>query len=81
MGKSSVSIAKEIMKNSGVPGFWRGTVASLYRQVPGIAMFYGVLEKLQPKTASERIGAGCLARLRGGNLCNDLKVRKKHNFL
>jgi len=62
MGKSSISIAREIMKTSGIPGFWRGTVASLYRQVPGIAMFYGVLEKIQPKTNSERIAAGCIAR-------------------
>ena len=62
MGKSSISIARDIMKTSGIPGFWRGTVASLNRQVPGIAMFYGVLEKIQPKTNSERIAAGCIAR-------------------
>ena len=47
---------------TGIPGFWRGTVASLYRQVPGIAMFYGILEVIQPKTWSDRIIAGCVAR-------------------
>ena len=37
-------------------------MASLYRQVPGIAMFYGMLEIINPQTWQERMAAGCFAR-------------------
>ena len=31
-GVTSTQIAKRIISEQGVPGFWRGTVASLWRQ-------------------------------------------------
>ena len=61
-GVNSLIIAKQIISSDGFPGLWRGTVASLYRQVPGIAWFYAVLEKMSPETSADRIAAGFIAR-------------------
>jgi len=61
-GVNSLIIAKQIISSDGFPGLWRGTVASLYRQVPGIAWFYAVLEKMSPETSAERVAAGFIAR-------------------
>ncbi|CBY18075.1 unnamed protein product [Oikopleura dioica] len=61
-GVNSIVIAKQIISSDGFAGLWRGTVASLYRQVPGIAWFYAVIEKMSPKTSSDRIAAGFIAR-------------------
>lgn len=61
-GQSSLVLTREIYSKSGLPGFWRGTIASLSRQMPGIAMFYGIVEYSSPNTASERLITGMTAR-------------------
>ena len=48
--------------NHGISSFWRGTAASLARQIPGIALFYCMIEALNPKTSGERLMAGTVAR-------------------
>ena len=61
-GVNSIIIARKIISSDGYSGLWRGTVASLYRQVPGIAWFYAVIEKMSPKTSTDRVAAGFIAR-------------------
>lgn len=61
-GQSSFEISRQIISKYGIPGFWRGTVASLARQMPGIAMFYGIVEFSSPKTPSQRLITGMSAR-------------------
>ena len=60
--QSSLEISRQIISKHGIPGFWRGTVASLARQMPGIAMFYGIVEYSSPKTPSQRLATGMAAR-------------------
>ena len=60
--QSSLEISRQIISKHGIPGFWRGTVASLARQMPGIAMFYGIVEYSSPKTPSQRLITGMAAR-------------------
>jgi len=57
-----LEISRRIISNHGIPGFWRGTIASLARQMPGIAMFYGIVEFSSPKTSTERLITGMTAR-------------------
>ena len=57
-----MEISRQIISKHGIPGFWRGTVASLARQMPGIAMFYGIVEYSSPKTPSQRLATGMAAR-------------------
>lgn len=61
-GQSSMEISRRIHSNYGISGFWRGTIASLARQLPGIAMFYGIVEFAGPKTSTERLITGMAAR-------------------
>ena len=61
-GQSSLEISRQIISKHGIPGFWRGTVASLARQMPGIAMFYGIVEFSSPKTPTQRLVTGMTAR-------------------
>lgn len=61
-GISSTVIANDLYANHGISSFWRGTAASLARQIPGIALFYCMIEALNPKTSGERLMAGTVAR-------------------
>ncbi|KAF5336507.1 hypothetical protein D9611_006587 [Ephemerocybe angulata] len=42
-----LAISREIVRTQGLRGLWRGTEASLYRNVPGVAMYMASLTQLR----------------------------------
>ena len=75
-GASSLDIARTITATQGLAGFWRGTTASLWRQVPGIALFYTIIESSPSSTRSERLQTGFIARTTATTLLLPLVVIK-----
>ncbi|KPV77325.1 uncharacterized protein RHOBADRAFT_33504 [Rhodotorula graminis WP1] len=39
--------AKDVVRNDGVRGLWRGTVPTLYRNVPGVSLYFLSLSRLR----------------------------------
>ena len=76
-GASSLDIARTITATQGLAGFWRGTTASLWRQVPGIALFYTIIESSPSSTRSERLQTGFIARTTATTLLLPLVVIKR----
>jgi len=73
---SALAIARTVTATQGVKGLWRGTTASLWRQVPGIAIFYTIIESSPSKTRAERLKTGFIARTTATTLLLPLVVIK-----
>mmetsp|Transcript_27405 Transcript_27405/g.44578 ORF Transcript_27405/g.44578 Transcript_27405/m.44578 type:complete len:331 (-) Transcript_27405:144-1136(-) len=61
---SGLQMANMIRRNNGVIGLYRGLAATLWRDVPGYAIFFGVYEGLKrsmlPKGSTDLEGAGII---------------------
>ncbi|KAI0725559.1 mitochondrial carrier domain-containing protein [Fomitopsis betulina] len=47
-----VSVARDIVRTDGVFGLWRGTAATLLRNVPGVAMYFAGMNQVRTTLAS-----------------------------
>eukprot|EP00049_Salpingoeca_infusionum_P004889 m.85077 g.85077 ORF g.85077 m.85077 type:complete len:305 (+) comp12773_c0_seq4:116-1030(+) len=52
--RSVRQIVSVLVEQKGVLGLWTGLSASLYRTVPGVGLYFGILHTLQATTKSDR---------------------------
>ncbi|WVQ95127.1 hypothetical protein IAU59_002221 [Kwoniella sp. CBS 9459] len=46
------AVVKQVLREDGVPGLWRGTVPTLVRNVPGVAIYFYSLSTIRHKLSS-----------------------------
>ncbi|WVF67493.1 hypothetical protein IAT40_002249 [Kwoniella sp. CBS 6097] len=46
------AVVKQVLREDGVPGLWRGTVPTLVRNVPGVAIYFYSLSAIRHKLSS-----------------------------
>ncbi len=69
-----LKLTKDILSNEGLTGLWRGTTASLFRNVPGIALYMTGLTNLRaymstsPFFATLRVPASRNGKLESGSV-------------
>jgi solute carrier family 25, member 38 len=83
---SMVEIARKIVNDNGIRGLWRGTIPTLYRIVPGSALYFGMLGMIQSCTqlttgkgtlsAHENLLIGGISRAMVGTILLPISVVK-----
>jgi len=51
---SATSVISQVIKRDGAFGLWRGTIPTLWRNVPGVAMYFTLLQKMRGVLAESR---------------------------
>lgn len=49
--RGAIAISRQVVSHDGLLGLWRGTTPTLYRNVPGVAMYFYALQVLRQEMA------------------------------
>ncbi|KAH9838520.1 mitochondrial carrier domain-containing protein [Rhodofomes roseus] len=74
-----VSLARDIVRRDGVLGLWRGTTATLLRNVPGVAFYFAGMNQVRTMLAGTTYFAAESERTRSGSVLP--KLNKQGNLL
>ncbi|TFY67776.1 hypothetical protein EVJ58_g1410 [Rhodofomes roseus] len=74
-----VSLARDIVRRDGVLGLWRGTTATLLRNVPGVAFYFAGMNQVRTMLARTTYFAAESERTRSGSVLP--KLNKQGNLL
>ncbi|KZT73659.1 mitochondrial carrier [Daedalea quercina L-15889] len=74
-----VSIARDIVRTDGVLGLWRGTTATLLRNVPGVALYFAGMNQVRTMLAGNPYFAVGAERTSSGSVLP--KLSKQGNLL
>ncbi|KAG8967607.1 hypothetical protein FRC03_009732 [Tulasnella sp. 419] len=79
--QSTLAITKEITSQSGIRGLWRGTVPTLSRNVPGVAMYFYLLQTVRRNMANVPLFSGSPTSIPTSSTTTLTKLSSQGNLL